>query len=387
MRNVGVTLAMVALLGGCDRSPAPEKAPPTTGEKARTALEAGARFLRSQQKPDGSFRSQAYAAFRDGYSLTPLAVLALRTGAGKRGQGVQRALSFLAGLSRPEAHATYEHYAVAGALLALNLEPNKHAAAHAKLLERLKARQLDERFGFTPDDADYGGFNYAKQPAAKDAANPEGRADPANLSATVFAVGALRLSGVEAADPVLQRARTFVERCQRFGPEQSGGFFFGPSAGDGNKAATDASGKFRAYGSMTSDGLRALLQLGAGPGSPRVKVAGSWLERHFDAERNPGDFPAVAEVRRQSSYYYYAWSVAHALRAWGRPILQTPRGPVRWAERLAAALIDRQRPDGSWRNEASEVREDDPLVATPFAMAALAVCEMQLSGRPRSHHR
>jgi serine/threonine protein kinase len=42
-----------------------------------------------------------------------------------------------------------------------------------------------------------------------------------------------------------------------------------------------------------------------------------WLRGRFSAERNPGDFPSVAEVRRDSSYYYWAWSGAHAMRALG----------------------------------------------------------------------
>ena len=47
---------------------------------------------------------------------------------------------------------------------------------------------------------------------------------------------------------------------------------------------------------------------------------------------------------------------------------------VHWANALADALLRRQQPDGSWVNDAEQVREDDPLVATPLAMAALAVC-------------
>ena len=46
---------------------------------------------------------------------------------------------------------------------------------------------------------------------------------------------------------------------------------------------------------------------------------------------------------------------------------------VRWADELAAELVGRQRADGSWTNGYTDAREDDPLVATPWAAAALAI--------------
>ena len=81
----------------------------------------------------------------------------------------------------------------------------------------------------------------------------------------------------------------------------------------------------------------------------------------FDAARNPGDFPPIAEVRRASAYYYWAWSIAHVARHLSH---------ARWAEALAGELLRRQDPDGSWRNPASEMREDDPIIAGFIAQAA-----------------
>jgi hypothetical protein len=116
-----------------------------------------------------------------------------------------------------------------------------------------------------------------------------------------------------------------------------------------------------------------------------VVAAAAWLEQRFDPAHNPGDFPPVSEVRRESSYYYWAWTAAHALRALDRPVLHTARGDVRWAEALAAELVARQGEDGAWRSRFTEMREDDPVVATSFAMAALAVCRSVISGEHRSH--
>jgi hypothetical protein len=130
---------------------------------------------------------------------------------------------------------------------------------------------------------------------------------------------------------------------------------------------------------MTADGVRALLRLGVPPTDPRLTAGAAWLTARFDPSRNPGDFPAVAEVRRASSYYYWTWSAAHALRALG------PAAPPEWAPSLARELLGRQGDDGSWRNPASEMREDEPVVATSFAMAALAVARQVIAGEYRSH--
>ncbi|HWO23409.1 MAG TPA: hypothetical protein VNO30_31930 [Kofleriaceae bacterium] len=127
---------------------------------------------------------------------------------------------------------------------------------------------------------------------------------------------------------------------------------------------------------MTADGLRALLRLGRPLDDPRVAAAAGWIDRRFDPTQNPGDFPPIAEVRRESAYYYWAWSAAHATRHLAR---------ARWAEALAAELLRRQRPDGSWRNPASEMREDDPIIATSFAIAALALSRSVIAAEPRSH--
>jgi hypothetical protein len=48
--------------------------------------------------------------------------------------------------------------------------------------------------------------------------------------------------------------------------------------------------------------------------------------------------------------------------------------PVRTQRReaIVAQLVSTQRADGSWRNESARMREDDPLIATSFALVALS---------------
>ncbi len=104
-----------------------------------------------------------------------------------------------------------------------------------------------------------------------------------------------------------------------------------------------------------------------------------WLEAHFSPSANPGTFEPAREVDRDSTYFYYAWSVAHAFRALGIAEIQSGGRKVAWAEALSSELIRRQRDDGTWANGFTASREDDPLVATPFAAGALGICRTFLS--------
>ncbi|GAB4560748.1 MAG: hypothetical protein Tsb0020_07690 [Haliangiales bacterium] len=409
------------------------------------ALARGAQYLVGLQDQDGSFRSVNYAAFRDGYSLSPQVLLALwfvqssdipavtpaldRGGAAPEAEqnrdlqlakAYQRGVDFVASLVQSDGSLragldgpSYPYYAITGALLVLNTPGNeRHEQAREALIEHIRARQLTEARGFEPSDPSYGGWGYSpgipQRPAAGDGSDPR---VAGNLSATLFSLGAIRLAGVPADDPAMQRALQFVMRCQNWRDADAGeparpadrgssasaepafddgGFFFSPVIPDSNKAGAageDRSGqtRYRSYGSMTADGLRALLRLGLPPEHPRVQSATAWLLSNFDPAQNPGSFPAEAEVRRASSYYYYVWSSAHALRTVGATTVTTADGPIHWAEALAEVLLERQREDGSWSNPYTELREDDPLIATPFAIAGLATARMALGRMYRSH--
>jgi hypothetical protein len=371
----------LACLGACGRGAPPPA--PAQAAAIDLALGRGGRFLASRQRADGAIPSRAYAALKDGWSLTPLAVLALRmvppdeavAAAYRRGVDFVATLAGPGGAIREAPEVSYPLYAYAIGALVLGAPDNRrHRAVHGRLLEALRALQLAERTGWRASDASFGGWGYAPRPPLRGGGELADGDLAANLSATLLAVGALVLGGVPLDDPALAAARGFVERCQN--QDTDGGFFFSPALADGNKAGALEGGRYRSYGSMTADGLRALLRLGRPLSDPRVVAASGWLARRFDAARNPGDFPPIAEVRRESSYYYWAWSAAHAARHLAQ---------ARWAEALAAELLRLQGPDGSWRNPASEMREDDPIIATSFAIAALALARSVIANEPRSH--
>ena len=216
--------------------------------------------------------------------------------------------------------------------------------------------------------------------------------DEPNLSATVFA-----LEGLLAADPegrtniaARRMALRFVQRCQNFHETSSpndarfndGGFHFMLGDEVRNKpgvAGIDTMGetRFVSYGSATADGLRALLLCGMNSDHPRVLAATKWLSEHFDDGSHPGTYPAERRHLQASLDFYYAASLARTLRLASVDDDRT-LGHGRWVKVLAEQLIRRQRADGSWSNPAVDVREDDPLIATPLALRALTICRDEL---------
>lgn len=399
-------LTLLGIAQACGRAPEPPSAPPSLVERIDASLRRAREFLSGKQGADGAFRSSRYAAFRDGTALSFMPLIFLRQLPDHDARAYARGVDFLATLGTDEARRDemvrtgFPVYSLAGTILVLNMPDNaRHDQARAVLVAELRRMQLSEDNGWPPTDPSYGGWGYfgGVPRRAGDAPSP---ALSSNLSATLWAVGALRLAGVPPEDPALVRARAFVERCQNYAgsaatadpAHDDGGFFFGPGIPDSNKAGAagvDRHGvaRYRSYGSMTADGLRALLKLGLGVDHPRVRAAARWLERRWRADQNPGDYPDTSELRRDSAYYYYVWSSAHALRAQGMVTLATEAGPRKWPEDLAEELLSRQRRDGSWANRYTEMREDEPLVATPMAAAALAVARIVLTGEYRTHAR
>ncbi|MEE9293607.1 MAG: prenyltransferase/squalene oxidase repeat-containing protein, partial [Phycisphaerae bacterium] len=391
--------------------------PSTTDLETRidAALAAAARFMIDTQSPDGAWRSQTYGCFRHDPALTPLVLSSLGPLAAENDEirsALGKGISYLIGMvgedgafkptgSNPWAFPVYTA-AMASWVVTMDSPTEQHLRAQRAWLDYLRARRLGSGLGWRLSDPQFGGWGYATAiPRRVESASEAGTPFGSNLSATLFGLAALRFGRVPSDDPVYDEILIFVERCQNFSqdPQRSdaafddGGFFFSTTDAACNKAGiagTDRLGRtrFRSYGSATADGLRALLLCGLDYDHPQVITARKWLERNFVAGTNPGIFVGDRKVLQDATYYYYCWSVAHALMALNIDEIETDTGPVQWAQALATELLDRQRPDGSWANRFTDAKEDDPLVASPFAAAALAICRRMLpdddSGRASS---
>jgi hypothetical protein len=372
----------------CERSPLPLR--------IEAALDRASDFLIAQQSADGAWRSKTYGPLKDGPSLTGFIAASMSrvdTRSGRLQKSLSSARDYLTRIANDDldvasdVQISYPVYAAAGAVIALSGRCNvKERAARDVWLRHLRRQQLNETLGWKRKDESFGGWSFAHTPSvAIDGQSPSPLATP-NLSATAFALEALHRAGCPSDDQAIQDALVFVQRCQNLSQAGSaqdttfddGGFFFVHGDATRNKAGeagTDASGhlRYRSYGSTTADGLRSLLYCGLPSGHSRVQAAVLWLYANWAAAKHPGNYPPDREHLRHSLYFYFCASAADAIRMASDEALHPPSFAHAMAN-LAGRLIDLQHDDGAWTNSAVDVREDDPLVATPLAMRALSAC-------------
>jgi hypothetical protein len=376
-------LTLVLLLWHVTSAPAP-----SSTKAIDTALARATAFLLKSQSPDGAFRSDTYGLLKDPLTLTPHVlytlqelppsppVLAAR----------QKAAAFLLATltdDRPLSHPVYTLATTVSALARERTSPGKIQP----LLDRLLAYQFTEASGWSIDDLPYGGWGYNLLPLRKSATPDPTLAPPdTNVSSTVYALRALSDAQLPSAHPAFAAARRFLAACQNLPPAgalptsfDDGGFFFSSSETSRNKAAeagTDPAGvlRYRSYGTMTADGLRALIHANIPPVAREPQAAATWLRTRFAVDVQPGDFPQDRALFRLGMYYYYLASLAQAAA------LHSAAAPPAWAQTLSAELLARQNADGSWVNAYTDAREDDPLVATFHAALALALARKNLAG-------
>jgi squalene-hopene/tetraprenyl-beta-curcumene cyclase len=176
---------------------------------------------------------------------------------------------------------------------------------------------------------------------------------------TRYVIEALRAAGIPASDPAFACARVYLDRCQNF--DTDGGFFFTTTEFDTNKAGHDGK-RFRSYGTTTADGILALLATGAPLGDERVLAAERWLTRNHQDMNVPGFIGEAYQRWPRGLAFYYA---ATSSQAFGALKMKPGGSMISELERI-------QRADGSWSNPENLVKEDDPLIATAFAVRALA---------------
>ena len=393
-RFVLVALVLLAVIG-CDRKMKIEVAPdpgpvavdttlpdgsippprPVPVRSRAEALALGVEYLLKQQAPDGAWRSDVYATFKDGSALTPFAVTALQealdAGAGTDAlrvaikKGCEHLATFTTpdGVVKPPADGfDYPLYTSALALKAFSHPTATDFAKHRPAwVKYIKERQLTEKLGWKPDEKQYGGWGYCRVIPKKPEPNTFApNLLESNLSATVFALDALRAAGELDAE-VSKAAAVFVRRCQN----ADGGFHFIYDDPVRNKAGAASAEPltFHSY-------ARALALCADPTDKDRIGAAHKWLVENYRTDAHPGTYAKAHESNRDAVYFYYAASLSKAFRDLGPP----PEYGRSWSRELSDALATRQVKDGSWTNSVELVRENDPIVATCSAVLALARC-------------
>jgi hypothetical protein len=338
-------------------------------------LARAAEYLWTQQADDGGWHSHTYGLLRSGQSLTPFVLEALleipQEVYPMPSAKVDRALAFIRNNTHPDGALgiadpgipDYPNYSTALAVSALwrARRPGWEMQVQP-MVAYLRAQQFTEQNGWHPADPVYGAWGMGGE---RRTPPDTGHVD---LSMTRYVLEALRAAGVPSSDRIFEQARVFVERCQNFDPKQpsdaDGGFFFSTTEFDTNKAGHDGK-RFRSYGTTTADGILALLAVGRPPDDPRISAAQRWLAGHHRDMEVPGFIgDAYQRWPRGLSFYYSAAStqVFRSLR-------------VEAGSGVADGLRKTQRPDGSWSNPENLVKEDDPLIATGFAIRALVTLQ------------
>jgi hypothetical protein len=211
-------------------------------------------------------------------------------------------------------------------------------------------QQFTEQNGWHASDPVYGAWGMGGERR-----RPPGTGH-VDLSMTRYVLDALRAAGVSDSEPAFSAARVFVERCQN----RDGGFFFSTTEFDTNKAGHDGT-NFRSYGSTTADGILALFAIGRPPVDEHVIAAQRWLTAHHRDMAVPGFIGEAYQRWPQGLAFYYSAASMAALRMLGADA----------GAGVEQGLWRTQKGNGSWANPENLVKEDDPLIATPFAIRAL----------------
>jgi len=328
----------------------------------------GISFLKTKgQNKDGSFTSAV------GPGVTSLVTTSLlRSGVSPDEPWLAKSLNYIEQFIQDDGgiHQTgtvYKNYETCLAVLCFT-EANSDGR-YDKTLKKadsfLKGLQWDEGEGKDKSDPAYGGSGYGKHKRP-------------DLSNTTFTVEALKATGNDENSEAIQRALTFISRCQNLETEHNttpfaaknpdGGFYYTPAAGGTSQAGESETGGLRSYGSMTYAGLKSMIYAGVGADDPRVKAAVTWIGRHYDLKSNPG--------LGDAGLYYYFHTFAKALDAIGQDTFVDASDVTHnWREELISELGRRQQADGSWINENARWLEGDANLVTGYALLALSYCQ------------
>ena len=331
-----------------------------------SAVARGVAYLQSRQAEDGHFSDAQMPA------LTALPLWAFVHGGRGGTEGAKKAAAFVLKTQRPDGGfyvpkpgrggsglGNYNTSVCMSALFESGLAPTKAI---------LDARTYIAGSQLTGDDTMAGGFGYDRA----------SRRRYADLSNTSYALDAMRRTekaedfrpkGEARADVNWEQAVRFVEKLQETEGERAGGAAYNNRTPQGG-TATNAAGRvqLRAYGSMSYAAVLSMCHAKLTRGDPRVKSALAYCSKFWTVDENPG-------MGSQGLFYYYD-ILSRALSVAGVDELEQPDGrKVDWRAELAAKLLSLQRPDGSWANDNNRFWENDPVLATSFAVLTLALCK------------
>ncbi len=352
------------------------------------ALDKAVAALGRLQSKEGGWQSETYGVLKPGAATTALVLETLsrlpKSQLEKALPLTKKSFAFLESQKGKEGAlgtggewAEYPTYATALALRAiLVLKPKSWKKNVALWVGYLKKAQNNEANGSKKGDSAYGGWS------------PLGAPEPdlprrSDISATRYVLEALRDADVPVTDPVWKKALAYVFSCQNHTEGGDGGFIYTYNRLELNKAGPDQlrRGKFNSYGSASVDGwislgiLKDRRVMGEAT-EKRIQAVKEWFRRHKEVKICPGfaGTEASNDGWDKGVRLYFRSALS------GRLSNVEDKPDVLMAQ-IAAATLASQKADGTWKNEVILMKEDDPLVATAFALRTLIHCRLYLGGR------
>jgi squalene-hopene/tetraprenyl-beta-curcumene cyclase len=323
-----------------------------TRQKLLDSIQRGAAYVKSQQKPDGTYENHP--------GVTAMVASALINMPGDKAANVKSAsktLDYLRSLAKPDGGIYVKdipHYITATSLMALSAagQPQDKATIE-KARKYLADHLLDEGEGVKPNDKFYGGMGYG-------GTSDGGRADIISLE---YGLRAMKEAGVAVNDDAWKKALVFLQRSQNNSETNDqkwaandGGFVYYPGYSQ--------AGETRSYGSATYAGIMSYAWSNVKKSDPRVQAVMKWVRDNYTVDENPG-------IGQKTVYYYYM-VFAKALQAMGDPVIVDAKGRRHnWREDLGRKLIALQHPEGYWVNTDKAEMQDNKVLVTTFTMMAI----------------
>jgi squalene-hopene/tetraprenyl-beta-curcumene cyclase len=360
--------------------------------QAQNMIDHGISFLKTAQKPDGSWQAENEPPGITALALRGIVQDPKSANADWVKKGYDKLLSYqLAdGGIYKDLQASYNTSISLSALAAAN-NPNyktniDRAVTYLKQLQWTEntVSAENEKIAGT-SDAWFGGWGYGGR------SRGSGRPD---LSNAQMAIEALRDAGLDPSDPAFAAAITFTSRLQNYSETNDqpwagndGGFVYGPAdkrQGEsmaGEYTGPDGKRLLRSYGSMTYAGLKSFIHAGLNKDDPRVKAAFEWISKNWTLDENPG-MKASNPDSAKYGLYYFLHTLARAMNEYDQPVITDINGAKHdWRNELIEKLASLQKPDGSWIGE-SRWMESNPVLVTSYVLGALHEVNEDLKQHP-----
>ena len=317
-----------------------------TREQVEKAIKSGVRFLKKAQRADGSWEDRQQEAKTGESSLITLALIT--AGESVNSPEMTNALAYLSKFSADQLDNTYS--VALQTMVFAAADPKRFQVRIQDNVNWMESSQLRTNDRFGPP----GSWSYTH--------NKVKQGDNSNTQYALLGLNAASEVGIPVSKETWALSRKYWEGCQHL--DGSWAYFFdsqGGSTGSMTCAGISSlviTGMKRFQGQEALEGDK-IVNCGKGAINPKLQRAIDWMAQNFKVGQNIG--------ANQNWKFYYLYGLERAGRLTGQRFF----GGHDWYREGAEELVSIQDTlQGSWRG--LNAVEDDPLIATSFALLFLA---------------